>query len=66
MVKDGSVSRVVYKQIEYKVGPEVSERLGRYYSFVLKKGVVAYQNMRGILRRILMRKKHVELGIKNA
>jgi len=66
MVNDDNVSCVVYEQIRYKVGPEVTERLGRYYHFVLKNGDVAYQNMRDSLRRILMCEKNVELDMKNA
>ncbi len=66
MVNDDNVSCVIYEQIKYNVGPKVTERLGRYYPFILKKGDVAYQNMRDSLRRILMCEKNVELDIKNA
>ena len=65
-LKGGSVACITYEQIQYKVGRDDNVRIGRYYPFVAKKGVVSYQTMRGSLRRIIMADKYVELDMKNA
>ncbi len=65
-LKGGSVACITYEQIHYKVGRDENVRIGRYYPFVAKKGVVSYQTMWGSLRRIIMADKYVEFDMKNA
>ena len=64
MLRKGNVSDLVYEHKQYKVGKDVSARIGRYYPS--KKGGACYQTMRGSLRRIAMKAKYVEIDMENA
>ncbi len=64
MLRNGNVSDLLYEQKHYKVGKDVSARVGRYYPS--KKVGACYQTMRGSLRRIVMKEKYMEIDMENA
>jgi hypothetical protein len=64
MLRSGNISDLVYEQKQYKVGKDVTARIGRYYPS--EKGGACYQTMRGSLRRIVMKERYVEIIMENA